>query len=513
MKKPRTKEKIGLHPVMLILIFCLITIVLSGILRAFNVQSTFSKVSTTTGDLQVTSEAVRSLFSLSGLKYIFTTTVRSFANFAPLINLIIILIGIGIMVKSEFLKTTTILLTKKMKKTTVTFILILLCILSSLIGDLSYLIFIPLSALIFLYGKRSPMIGIIASYGALTCGSALSLFMTSIDSSVMTMTLNNASILISDYTISSHGYLLVMPILIIILAIILTNITESYIAKKIPKYEFPEEDIEEELVLTKRKMRGLVLSLGAGLIYLIIFIYDIIPGLPLSGTLLDYSQNLYIDKLFSYNSFFSNGFVFIVAVIFVILGLFYGIGAKTIKNNKEFVDGLSHSLNGIGKILVMIFVASAFINIFKQTNIGNVVAGLFTNVITNTSFTGLPLVLLLFLASLVTAIFLPNTLNSWTILSGVVPTLMQAGLTPEFTQLVFRLASSVALGITPLFAYFIVYLAYLENYNQEDKPVTFKDAVRYQLPYTFASLAIFIIFIILWYALGFPLGIGTSVAA
>lgn len=513
MKKTRTKEKIGLHPVMLILIFCLITIVLSGILRAFNVQSTFSKVSTVTGDLQVTSEAVESLLSLSGLKYIFTTTVSNFANFAVLTNLIIILIGIGIMVKSEFLKTVTILLTKKMKKTTVTFILIILCILSSLIGDLSYIILIPLSALLFLYGKRSPMIGIIASYGALTCGSALSIFMTSTDSSIMTMTLNNANILISNYAISPSGYLLIMPILIIVLAIILTNVTENYIAKKIPKYEFPKEDIEEELILTKRKMRGLVLSLGAGLLYLIIFIYNIIPGLPLSGTLLDYSQNLYIDKLFSYNSFFSNGFVFIVALLFIILGLCYGIGAKTIRNNKEFVDGLSHSLNGIGKVLVMIFVASTFINICKQTNIGNVVAAFFTNVISNSAFTGLPLVLLLFIASIITTIFLPSTLNSWSILSGTVPTLMQAGLTAEFTQLVFRLGASVSLGITPLFAYFIVYLSYLENYNQGDKPITFVDAIKYQLPFTLASLALFIIFIILWYILGFPLGVGTSVAA
>ena len=149
MRKLQTKEKFSLHPVMLIIIFCLITIILSGVLNVFNVQSTFSKLTPVSGDLQVTTESVQSLFSLSGLKYIFTTTVSSFANFAVLINLIIILLGIGVMVKSEFLKTITTLLTKKMKKTTVTFVLVLLCILSSLIGDLSYLIFIPLSALIF----------------------------------------------------------------------------------------------------------------------------------------------------------------------------------------------------------------------------------------------------------------------------------------------------------------------------------------------------------------------------
>ena len=49
---------------------------------------------------------------------------------------------------------------------------------------------------------------------------------------------------------------------------------------------------------------------------------------------------------------------------------------------------------------------------------------------------------------------------------------MNAGISPEFTQLVFRLGSSVTLGLTPVFAYFVVYLAYLENYNQSNKPIT-----------------------------------------
>lgn len=511
MKKLRTKEKIGLHPVMTILILSFVTIVLSGILRFFNVQATFNKVSTITGDFQVTTEAINSLFSLSGLKYIFTTTVKNFANYAVLIHLIIILLGIGVMVKSGFLKTIITLMTKKAKKYTVTFVYVLLCILSSLVGDLSYIILVPLGALLFLYGKRSPMIGIISAFAALTCGSGLSLFITSYDSSLITMSLNNAYILANNYTISSWGFILVMFILIIIMALVITNITESYIAKKIPKYEFMEEESVDELLLTNRQKRGLLFSLGAGLIYMLIFIYNIIPGLPFSGNLLDYNQTLYIDKLFSYNSFFSNGFVFVVALLFVLLGLFYGIGAKTINNNKEFVDSLGYSLNGIGKILVMIFASATFINIFKRSNIGNVVAGALTNVLENSSFAGFPLVLLLFASSIIISLFLPNVLYSYDIVSGVIPTLMNVGIAPEFCQLVFRLGSSVAIGLTPVFAYFVVYLAYLENYNQSNKPITLKEAISYQLPYAIITALIYLLFIIIWYIIKFPLGIGTGV--
>lgn len=510
MKKHRINNKVSLHPVMMFLVLSFITIILSGILSLFNVQATFNKVSTITGDLQVTTESVNSLFNLSGLKYIFTTTVSNFANFAVLTNLIIILLGIGIMVKSGFLKTIITLMTKKAKKTTVTFVFTLICVLASLVGDLSYIILIPLGALLFMYGKRNPLIGIISAFSALTCGSALSLFITSNDSSMINMTLSNVYILNSEYTINSFSYLFVMIILVIVLSLVLSNITENYVARKMPKYEFLDSEVEDDLVLTRKQMRGLLFSLGAGFIYMLIFIYNIIPGLPFSGNLLDYSQNLYIDKLFSYNSFFSNGFVFVVAVFFVILGLFYGMGAKTITNNKEFIEALGSSLNGIGKILVLIFAASTFINIFKHSNIGNVVAGALTSAMENSTFAGLPLLIFLFICAGIICVFQPSILFSWNIASGVVPTLMNVGVSAEFSQLVFRLGSAVTLGLTPVFAYFVVYLAYLENYSQETE-ITIKEAIKYQLPYVVVTFLIYLLFIIVWYILKAPLGIGASV--
>lgn len=512
MKKNQSKEKIGLHPVMVLLLLCFITIIISGVLSFFNVQATYNRVSTITGDYVVTTEAVTSLFNLSGLKYIFTTTVANFANFVVLSHLIIILLGIGIMVKSGFLKTVITMLTKKAKKTSVTYVWILICIIASIIGDLAYIIFIPLGALLFLYGKRNPFLGIVTTFASLTCGSALSIFLTSIDSSLLDYTLINAYIFDSNYIISSFGYILIMIVSIVLLSLLLASITENYMAKKMPKYDFPEEDIEDDLVITKKKMRGLIYSLSAGTIYLLIFIYNIIPGLPFSGKLLDYSQDLYIDKLFSYDSFFSNGFVFIVAVLFVLLGLFYGIGAKTIKNNKEFIDSLGYSLNGIGKVLVMIFAAATFINIFKESNIGNVLAASLANLANNSNFSGFPISILLFLVTIITTLLLPSPISGWSVLSSTVPTLMQAGVSPEFAQLIFRFGNAVAIGLTPIFAYFIVYMAFLGNYNQSDKPITLKRAISYQLPYALMTAALFLAILMVWYVVGMPLGVGTSVA-
>ncbi len=514
-KKFSFREKMTLHPIMTLIILCGVAILVSGILSFIGAQVTYNKVDPNLLEYTPTTIQVNSLFSLRGLKYIFSNTVLNFVSFTPLSSLIIILIGFGIMEKSGFLKTAITLLTKNAKKKTVTFVLVLICILLSLTGDLSYVVMIPLSGVLFKYGKRNPAIGIIAAFAALTCGSGLSVLLTSIDSTLLSQTLLGASTLDPGYTISTFAFIFIMIAAIVAVALVITKITEEYVAKRHSKYEFEEkqdEEVEEE-VIGRKEYRGLILALIGGFIYLLIFIYNIIPGLPFSGNFLDYSQVHYIDKLFSYNSFFSNGFVFIITMLFVIFGFFYGLGAKTIKNNKDFSDALGHSLDGTGKILVLIFFAATFISIFKQTNIGPYIVANFSNFIGNNHFTGFTLIIILFLVSAISAIFLPSSISRWSILAGaVVPVCMNAGISPEFSQTIFRFGECMSIGLTPVFAYFVIYLAYLEKYNQKSRPLSLFETLKYQIPYSLATGAVLLAIIVLWYIIGVPIGIGATPA-
>lgn len=506
MKKIRKKEK-NTHPLMTYVFLIVGVIVISGFLKILDIQSTFYKINSVNLSLMPQTEIVNSLFSLSGLKYIFTNTVSNFANFTVLSNLIIILMGIGIMDKSGFLQTAITLTTKRLKKKTVTFVFVLMCILSSIFGDLSYIVFIPLGALLFFYGKRNPALGIIVSFASLSCGSALNVFFTSNDSSLLNYTLLAAHTVNSNYSINNLAFIFIMIVAVLLISYIITIVTENILVRDMPKYEFTESELEEDVV-TKLEERGMVFACGAAIIYLIIFIYNIIPGLPFSGALLDNSQVYYIDKLFSVNSFFSNGFVFILTILFIIFGLFYGIGSKSIKNTKDFCDSLGHSLDGIGNILVMIFIASTFISIFKQTNIGDTLVGFFANIINTSSFIGLPLVILIFILVAIASLFVPSSTLKWSMLSAsVVPKMMDAGMTPEFAQIVFRFAETVTLNITPILAYFIVYLTFLEKYNQSDKKIKLFDAIKYQLSYTCIIGVSLLLLIIVWYIIGIPLGI------
>lgn len=509
MRIKRKYEKVMLHPIMT---FCLLifgTIILSGVLTIFNASATYSKVSNI-GSYVSDSVYVENLFSLSGLKFIFSNAVSSFASFTPLSMLIITLIGFGVMDKSGFLDSFFYVLTKKVSKRVVTFSLSLVCILASIGGDLSYIVLIPLAAVLFKYGKRHPKAGIICAFASLSCGIGINVFMNSIDSALMSYTLSSANLLSPDYQMSTFSYVFIMLVCALVLACIVTSITERVIVPKLGKYALLDD---EEDYFTKTERRALVVSLFAGVIYLLIFVYNIIPNAPLGGALLDYSQTLYIDKLFGYNSFFNQGFVFVVTILFIILGLVYGIVNKSIRNVKDLCNGLSYSLDYIGKVLVLIFFASAFIFIFKKTNIGTVFTAYLAGIISKTNFTGIPLMMLTLGFSALATLLLPSSVSKWSIMSGsVVPVFMNAGLSPELAQLVFRAGECATYALTPVMAYFVVYLAFMELYSTNTDKDGLWGNTKYLVPYSFYTLVMWIVVLILFYLIGLPLGIGTSVA-
>ena len=487
-----------------VILIC-VTILASGLLgRILGLGANYNQINSIKGDIDTTTVSVTSLLNLSGLKLIFKDTVSNFASFAPLSMLLILLIGIGIM-QSFFT-----LLTKKSKKSTVTFVLSFIIVLASIMGDISFLIFIPITALFFKYSKRNPKAGIIMSFAGLTCANSINIFMNSMDSALINYTKIAAASIDSTYNITNAVHLFVMIFLSLISAFLIAYITDKHVIPSLGKYEESEEE-KEDFYLDKKKKRGLLFSLTIAVIYLLIFIYNIIPGLPLSGNLLDYSQNYYIDKLFGFNSFFNKGFVFVVTILFFLCGLFYGLGAKTIKNNQDVAEFLGHSLDDIGQTLVLIFFASAFISIFKETNIGSVITALLANFVAQNNFAGIPLIIITFIISAIVTIFVPSQVTSWSILSGViVPVFMNSGMSPEFAELVFKGGQSLTFGLTPLMAYFVIYLSFLNKYEEEGQKLSLTGSVKHIMPYSLSIGAVWIIVLIVSYILGVPIGVGTK---
>ena len=59
-------------------------------------------------------------------------------------------------------------------------------------------------------------------------------------------------------------------------------------------------------------------------------------------------------------------------------------------------------------------------------------------------------------------------------------------------------------------AYFVIYLAYMELYNQDKKGIGLFSSLKYMIPYALGTLCMWLVIIIMWYLVGIPLGIGVS---
>ena len=499
------KKKVKLSPIMTFIIMTIIVIVLSGFLHLLNIQAEYSTVNTVSNEVVNNVVEVENLFSTSGIKHIVTSAVHGFVNFEPLATLIIILIGLGILEKTGFMRSFFTILTRNSKRNTVTFILIFICLLFSILGNSGFVIMLPIAALLFKYGRRNPLGGIIASFASLSFGYGINVFLSSNDSSLLTLTINAAKTLDPKYKIGIFFALFIMVVLLIAISVVFTYITEKKVMPKLPRYEYDEE----ALVITNKELRGLIIGLGLGIIYTLLVIYMIIPGLPLSGAFLDHSGERYIDMIFGNNSLFAKGFIFIVTFAFFLIGIGYGFMTKTIKNNKDVTDILGHSLDDIGSIIVLIFFASLFINVYEESHIGLVITGFISSLIGSLNFTGIGLILITLICIAIANIFCTSSIVKWSMLSSIiVPLFMNASISPEFSQLVYVAGDSITNGLTPLFMYFVIYIAFMEKYNKGEM-VTLFGSIKTLIPYSVYSLIIWAIVLVGFYLIGIPIGIGS----
>ncbi|HPE15150.1 MAG TPA: AbgT family transporter [Bacilli bacterium] len=522
----RKLKKFHLHPITSIFLLMILVIILSMILSSTGVSATYNTINLDTGELQTQIITVENQFTYQGVKNLISNATKNFISFAPLGTLLITLFGLGVADATGLIDTILRRRILRISPSTVTFLLFLIAIFSSIVNEVGYAVMIPIGALVFLINGRNPLTGIAAAFAGVAFGYSISFFVGSTDIALLPYTTVAASLIDEGFHVSMTSNLFIMIVSCFVLAGVGTFVTEKFIAKKMGRYaqktrddlgqtkeiEYLDLQYEEQKKLKEESLekKGLHSAAIVGIAIAVVFIYMIIPGLPLSGMLLDLEESAYVNQLFGSNSYFQAGFTYMVAIFFAVTGIAYGISAKSIKNDKDLMNKLKDKLVNIGMLVVMIFFASQLIALFKETNIGYLLTASITNLIKNISFTGIPLILVVMILIAIANIFVPSSIAKWSIISPVlVPIMMQSNISPQFTQYIFRASESMTNGITILLAYFIVYLGYLNVYNKDqDKPITLRQGIAYMLPYMFWLGIAWVFIIIMWYIIGLPLGPG-----
>ena len=518
LKKPK------LHPVTIYIILIVVTVIASGILSAIKFQTTYSTVSPTDLSIVQNTVGVQNLFNYDGLKYMISNAALNFISFAPLSMLIITSIGVSVLMASGFMDFLSKHLFSKINVKVLTFLIIFIGTISTIINDIGYVILIPIAASIYETKGRNPLSGVIAAFCGVAFGSGTTIFAGSAEVNLIPYTTTAARLVDETFHVSLLSNLFIMIASTIILSIVGTVIVEKIVVPRFGKLKEKKDDDDVEVIeslddeakeqerlnIEYKEKRGFRYAMFAGMIMLALFIYSVIPNLPLSGMLLDMNEDTYLKQIFGANSYFQDGFTYMTSLLFITTGLGYGIGSKKFKNDRDVFEGCHENLKNLGGILIMIFFAAQFIFVFRKTNIGTILTGIVANIIDSISFGGIPLLAIAILLIAFSNLFLTTPQAKWAILAPViVPPLMQFNIAPQFLQFVLRAADSMTNGITPLSTFFVIFIAFLNMYNKDkDKPIGIFGAIRMILPYCLIISVTWLLILIGWYIIGLPIGPG-----
>ncbi len=490
------KNKKLLSPIITMILLIVGTAILSSILSFLHVSANLTSISN--GSLETSIIVVKNIFSKEGIIYFFSNILTNFNVLEPFVLLIISMMAVSIAKSSGILKHLFQPL-KKIKSSILTFMVVFIGVISSFMGDYSYIILIPFVAVMYSYINKSPVLGIVTIFLGVTLGYGTGFIHGYNDFALGVLTQNAATINVdATYRFSIHSDLYIMIASTIAISLLISALIERYL---VPRLTF-SESYEDEIVTSKKAFMYSMIAFG---ISVVIFILSILP----KSILLDQTQTVYIAKLFNPTSPFNLSFIFIFLFYTTIISIVYGLVSGNFKNNHEISWGFTRGFDNIGYILNMLFLGSVFIGLINWTNIGSVVVIKLLDFIQLLDFTGIPLIVASFICIILMCILLPNSLEKWSLISPIlVPLFMRGNLTPDFAQFVFKAADSVGKVITPVFIYFIIMVGFIQKYNIKENKVTLFNTMKLIWPIIIAMVIFWLLILVLWYVAGLPLGIG-----
>lgn len=493
----KKKQPKLLSPVITMCILILIALITSSFLAIINFDGTQTTIEN--GMLETSIIVVKNIFSKEGLIYLFSNIITNFTLLEPFVLIILSLMAIGILKESGLLKHLFEPL-KKLKPNVLTFIVVFISVISSIVGDYSYIILLPLVAVLYQYVNKSPVLGIITVFLGITLGYGTGIFYNYNDYALGVLTEAAAVIDVDpSYKFNLYSNLYIMIVSSVIATFLITTLIEKFLSKKVATTAKYEDDI-------KTSNKALLFSI----ISLIICVIPIFIMIMPNGILLDNTQTKYVAKLFSANAPFNLSFMYLFLMVMAIVGLVYGFVSKNFKNNHEFGWSFAKQFDNIGYLFVLMFLSSILIGIINWTNLGTVIANNLISIISLFDFTGIPLIVVSFIFIILMSILIPGSLEKWALISPIlVPLFMRGNLTPDFAQFVFKAADSVGKILTPLFIYFIVMFGFIQKYNKNENKVTLFNTVKLIWPIIITMIIFWLLILIIWYIAGLPLGIDT----
>ncbi|MFK7961351.1 MAG: AbgT family transporter [Phycisphaerales bacterium] len=199
-----------------------------------------------------------------------------------------------------------------------------------------------------------------------------------------------------------------------------------------------------------------------------------------------------------------NAIVPLLFVQFIIPAIVYGVAVRTVKNDRDVAKLMIDSMAAMAPIIVLAFFAAQFIEAFKWSGLDRMLAMAGGQMLGQID---MPIMLLLVLFILMTMffnMFIGSMSAKYAMFAPIfIPMFMMVGIAPELTQAAYRIGDSVSNIITPLNAYLIIVLVFMQKFVPKGGMGTL---ISTMLPYTIGFAIVWTIMLLVWVQLGIPLG-------
>jgi aminobenzoyl-glutamate transport protein len=477
------------HPTLLFVWLCLLIPIMSALCSYWGLSALHP----------ITGEKITAtnLISPAGLHLVLERTVTNFTQFAPVGTVLVAIMGIGIAEHSGLISATLRAMILKAPQRLLTFLVVLAGVLSSLAADSGYVVLIPLAGLLFHAMGRSPLAGIAAAFAGVSGGFSANLLIGPLDAILAGLSTEAAALVDNAYEVSAAGNYYFIIASTFLVAAIGTWVTEKIV---LPRAGDINSDAPPPDPVSPSEKRGLMavglLTLG----FIVVLLWGLIPEAgvlrnPDSGDIL--------------RSPFISGIVTIIAFYAALSGLVFGRVSGSYRHGHEPIEGMEASMATMASYLVLMFFASQFINYFAWSQLGIISAIKGAELIQSLN-PGTTLLLISFvLFSAIINLLIGSASAKWALLAPIfVPMLFLAGISPEATQVAYRIGDSSTNIITPLMPYFGVVVAFAQRY---DKSIGIGTIIATMLPYSIALLVGWSLLLALWIFCDIPLGPGAPV--
>jgi len=207
---------------------------------------------------------------------------------------------------------------------------------------------------------------------------------------------------------------------------------------------------------------------------------------------------------------FMDSLLFLITLIFLICGIGYGIGARTIYGSGDVIDGVTKTFSGLAGLVFMLLMIAQFIAFFNYTNLPRVAAVEMAHLLERANIGGLALLIGFILVIVLLDFILPGVVPKWAIFAPVfIPIFARLGVTPQTVLAAYRVGDSPVNVITPLMVYLPFIVTITQRYKRDAGIGT---VIALMMPFVIAILIAWIVLFVIWFLVGIPLGPGYPIS-